>query len=111
MVKNFEDIQKAGKDSVDASMQSFGALLKAFQAIATETADYAKKSFEQGTLATEKLVAAKSFDKVLEIQTDYAKNAYEGFVAQATKLGQLYADLAQEAYKPYEGQWAKATVK
>jgi hypothetical protein len=108
MVKNIEDMQKAGKDSVDASMQSLSAMSKAFQAIATETADYARKSFEQSSVATEKLVAAKSFDKVLEIQTNYAKNAYEGFVAQATKIGQLYADLAQEAYRPFESQWAKA---
>ena len=111
MVKNFEDMQKVGKDSVDASMQSLGAVSKAFQAIATETADYAKKSFEQGSVAAEKLVAAKSFDKVLEIQTDYAKTAYESFIAQATKIGQLYADLAQEVYKPIESQWAKATAK
>ena len=111
MVKNFEDMQKVGKDGVDASMQSLGAVSKAFQAIATETADYAKKSFEQSTAAAEKLVAAKSFDKVLEIQSDYAKTAYEGFVAQATKLGQLYADLAQEAYRPFESQWTKATAK
>jgi hypothetical protein len=110
MVKNFDDIQKVGKDNVDASLKSFGAMSKGFQAIAVETADYAKKAFEQGTAATEKLVAAKSLDKVLEIQAEYAKDTYEAFVSQATKIGQLYADLAQEAYKPFESQWAKATA-
>jgi hypothetical protein len=110
MVKNLEDMQKVGKDNVDASLKSFGALSKGFQAIAVETADYAKKAFEQGTAATEKLVAAKSLDKVLEIQSEYVKDAYETFVSQTTKIGQLYADLAQEAYKPFEGQWTKATA-
>ena len=57
----------------------------------------------------EKLFGAKSLDKAIEIQTDYAKTAYEGFVAQATKIGELYADLAKETYKPYEGFVAKAT--
>lgn len=109
MVKNFEDVQKAGKDGIEASMQSFGAVSKGFQAIAAESADYAKKMFEQGSAATERLVTAKSLDKVLEVQADYAKQAYEGFVAQTSKLGQLYADLAQEAYKPFEAQWARAT--
>ena len=33
------------------------------------------------------------------------------FIAQATKFGQLYADLAQEVYKPMEAHWAKATAK
>ena len=38
------------------------------------------------------------------------KSAYEGFVAQSAKVGQLYVDLAQELYKPFESQWTKATA-
>jgi len=57
----------------------------------------------------EKLFGAKTFEKAIEIQTDYAKSAYEGFVAQATKIGELYADLAKETYKPFEAYVAKAT--
>jgi len=37
------------------------------------------------------------------------KSTYEGFVAEATKLGELYADLAKESYKPFESYLAKAT--
>ena len=81
MIKNFEDVQKISKDNMDATMKSFGALSKATQAIATEVADYSKKSFEDGTKVMEKLLGAKSIDKAIEIQTDYAKTAYEGFVA------------------------------
>ena len=109
MIKNIEDVQKLGKDNMDATMKSFGMLSKATQAIATEVADYSKKSFEDGSKVMEKLLGAKSIDKAIEIQTDYAKTAYEGFVAQATKLGELYADLAKETYKPFEAYVAKAT--
>ena len=73
-----------------------------------ELADYSKKVFEEGTAATEKLLGAKSIDKAMEIQTDYAKSAYEGFVAQATKISELYADLAKETYKPFEAFAVKA---
>jgi hypothetical protein len=109
MIKNFDEMQKLGKDNVDATLKSFGALSKASQSIAAEVADYSKKSFEDGTKVLEKLFGAKSLDKAIEIQTDYAKTAYEGFVAQATKIGELYADLAKETYKPYETFVAKAT--
>jgi len=111
MIKNFDDMQKLGKDNMDASMKSFGAVSKSFQAIAVEAADYAKKAFEEATAVSEKLAAAKSPDKVMEVQADYLKTAYEGFVAQSAKVSQLYVDLAQELYKPYEAQWAKATAK
>jgi hypothetical protein len=110
MVKNFEDIQKYGKDNMDATMKAWDQLSKGVQAIAAETADYSKKSYEEGTAAFEKLLGAKSLDKAIEIQTAYAKAAYEGFVAQATKIGELYADLAKESCKPFENFVGKASV-
>jgi hypothetical protein len=111
MLKNFEEIQKLGKDHVDTTMKQLGTISKGWQAIATEYTGYSKKSFEAGSAALEKLLGAKSLDKAIEIQSEYAKTAYEGFVAQATKLGELYTDLAKETYKPFEGLVAKATAK
>ena len=101
-----DTIQKFSKDNADAALKSFGVVSKGAQAIAVETADYAKKSFEQSTATLEKLVGAKTLDKAIEIQTDY-----EGFVAQSTRLGELYASLAKEAFKPYEGLVAVANGK
>jgi hypothetical protein len=112
MVKNIDEFQQLGKDNMDATLKSFGALSKSVQAIAVEMADYSKKVFEQGTAATEKLIGAKSLEKAFEVQSDYVKSAYEGFVAEATKLSELYADLAKEAYRPFESQFGKvASVK
>jgi phasin family protein len=108
MINNFEEIQKFNKDNMDVAMKSFGTVSKTFQAIATEVTDYSKKSFEDGTAALEKLMSAKSVEKAIEVQTDFVKSAYEGFVAEATKLGDMYSDLAKETYKPIEGLMAKA---
>ena len=109
MLKNFDEMQKFGKDNMDATMKSFGAASKGFQAIAAEVTNYSKKSFEDGTAAMERLLGAKTLEKAIEVQSDYVKTAYEGFVAEATKLGELYADLAKESYKPFEGYLAKVT--
>jgi hypothetical protein len=108
MLTNFDDMQKLGKDNVDVALKQFGTVSKSVQAIATEFADYSKKSFEDSTAAFEKLMGAKSFEKAVEIQSDYVKTAYEGFIAEATKLGELYTDLAKESYKPFENLAAKA---
>ena len=109
MVKNFEDLQQVGKENVDLALKSMGAVSKGAQAIAVEVADYSKKAFEDGTAALEKLFGVKSFEGAIEVQTEYAKSAYEGFVAKASKIGELYADLAKESYKPFEGYLAKVT--
>ena len=109
MVKSLEDMQKFGKDGVEATLRSFDAYAKNAQSIAQELADYSKKSVDEGTKTVEKLFGAKSFENAIEIQNAYLKSAYEGFVSQATKVGSLYADLARETYRPFESQVAKAT--
>jgi hypothetical protein len=109
MVKTFDDMQKTSNANVDATMYSFEGVTKATQAIATEIADYTKRSFENGTKTMENLLGAKSLDKAFEVQSEYAKSAYEDYVSCATKLGALYTDLAKEAFKPYQGFVARAT--
>jgi len=109
MLTNFDEMQKLGKDNVEATLRSFGVASKGLQAIAAEVTNYSKKSFEDGTAAVERLMGAKTLEKAIEVQTDYVKTAYEGFVAQATKIGELYADIAKESYKPFEGYLAKVT--
>jgi hypothetical protein len=97
-----DDIQKASNASLDATNQSFERVTKATQAIVSEIADYSKRSFEHGTKAMENLLGVKSPDKAIEVQSEYAKAAYEGYVTHASKLGELYTNLAKEAFKPCE---------
>src|SRR5262245_18787269 len=108
MTQTFEDAGKYGKEFVDNGLKSFASFSKGVQAIAVEATEYTKKSFEAGSSAFEKLVAARTLEKAIEVQTDYAKQAYEGFVTQATKIGELYAEVAKDAYKPFESMVAKA---
>lgn len=108
MMQSFEDVSKAGKEFMDSGLKNVASFSKSFQAITVEATEYSKKAFETGSATAEKLVSAKSLEKAFEIQTDYAKQAYEGFVAQATKMSELYADMAKEAYKPFESAVAKA---
>ncbi len=107
MFASFESFQQKGQENLDLALKSVNALNKGWQEIAKEAADYAKNSFETASSATEKLVATKSAEKAIEVQSDYAKGAYESFVARATRMGELYADIAKEAYKPFESVMPK----
>jgi phasin family protein len=110
MTMSTDEINKLGKDSMELAMNSFGAWSKSAQAIAAEVADYSKKSVEGSAAHWEKLAGAKSLEKALEVQSEYLKSSYEGFVAEATKLGELYLDFAKEAYKPFESAYAKVSA-
>lgn len=105
-----EDVYRIDEDSMDLALTSFGAWTKGAQAIAVEFVDYAKKSAERSAAAWEKLLGAKSLEKAMEVQSEYMKSAYEDFVAEATTLGELYVDLAKEAYKPFDRAFAKPTL-
>jgi hypothetical protein len=108
MVQNFDDMQKLGKNNLEATVKSFDALSKSAQAIAVEVVDYSKKSFEDGSKTLEKLLGVKTLDQAITIQTDFAKTAYEGFVSQVTKIGELYSELFKETYKSFESNLPKA---
>jgi phasin family protein len=73
---------------------------KGLQAIASETMDYTKKSFEKSRALVEKLMAVKTIDEAIKLQSDFAKSAYEDFVAQASKIGEMYSSLAKDALRP-----------
>jgi hypothetical protein len=105
-----EDVQNFGKSSMDMALTSLDAWTRGTQAIAVEVVDYSKKSAESSAAAWEKLMGSKSLEKALEVQSQYLRSSYEDFVAEATKLGELYVDLAKQAYKPFEGVVAKASA-
>jgi hypothetical protein len=103
----FDGANMFGKEFIDTSVKSFASLSQAAQAIVAETSDYTRRSYEAGAATLEQLAAARSLETAFEIQTDYARKAYEGFVAESAKLSSLYADMAKEAYKPFESMVAK----
>ena len=70
------------------------------KAIATAHADFAKTSFEQGKTYVEQLAQVKSLDKAVELHNQYAKTAYETFVAEANKISDLYKELTKEVFAP-----------
>jgi hypothetical protein len=101
------DFQKMGKDNYDAMVRSYGELNKGLQAIAARWTAFSKDAFEDATRTFEKLVGVKSFEQAVEIQSAYAKRAYDSWVSEATKIGEMYADVAREAYKPVDKAVAK----
>ncbi len=100
MSVNFPDIKAFGTAPFEAFTAATDTSTKGLQAIAAETTDYPKKSFEKSRAHFEKLIGVKKFEEAIQLQSDFAKSAYEDFVAQATKMGELYSSFAKEAFKP-----------
>ena len=100
---------QAGNKQADPAIASGNALSVDFQTLATAYGNYTKKSFEQTQAFVEKLSGVRSLDKAVEIQTEFAKQAYETFVTESQKIRELYSGLARQSFKPLESLVAKAS--
>src|SRR5665213_4579794 len=78
------------------------------QTIANAYRDYTRKSLAETTCFVEQLTGARSLDKAMEIQTEFARQAYATFVAQSQKICELHGELAKQALKPLERLVTKA---
>jgi Phasin protein len=77
--------------------------------IATAYGDYTTRSFEEGMSFVGKLMAVRSLDKAIEVQTEFARQAYANFFAQSQRICELYGELAKQAFRPWERFAAKVT--
>ncbi|MGX1308284.1 hypothetical protein AB7M35_003042 [Amorphus suaedae] len=107
MTNGLEQFQTIGKEGLEAAMKSLGVAQEGCQAITAELAGYSRKSLEDGSAALEKMMAAPSVEKAVETQITYAKSAYEGMVGEMTRLGELYAAVAQGLFQTAGGVTAK----
>jgi hypothetical protein len=77
--------------------------------IANAYGAYTGKSVEQTCSFLEKLAAVRSLDKAFEVQTEFAKQAFETFFAESRKIHELYSELARQRVVHLEGFVARIT--
>ena len=106
-MSNAEQIQQATKDFGEAATVSAHTFATSFQTVASAHADLAKKLMQHGSEFISQLTSVKEPARLMELQSEYAKNAYETFVAEAKRISELYADLFKQTTKPFEDLIAK----
>ena len=74
----------------------------ALAAIAQAYDDYSRKSWHAGRFLVERLIAVRSFDEAIEIQGEFAKQAYANFATQSQKICVLYGEWAQQLFRPLD---------
>jgi hypothetical protein len=79
------------------------------QTIANAYGDYTRRSLEETRSFVERLKGAKSLDKAMEVQTEFAHHAFEIFVAESQKIYGLHKELAKQTMKPLEGLMNRPT--
>ncbi|SHI16175.1 phasin family protein [Bradyrhizobium erythrophlei] len=81
------------------------------QTIANAYVDYTRKSLQESRSFAEKLMGVRSFDKAIEVQTEFARQSVANFVAGSQKICELYGKLATQMVRPWEGLAANVVAR
>ena len=101
--------QVAPEDASIAAIAPADSCPSSIQTIADAYRDCTKKSFQETGSIVEKLMGVHSFDKAIEVQIEFARQAYANFVAESLKIFELYSELAKQIFRPWEGFAAQLT--
>ena len=109
-IVGYDNMVGYGKDTAEAMIKSATAAGKGAETLHNEIYAYAKQSMEDTITAGKAILGAKSVHEAIEVQTDYAKSAFENYVAELSKFNQLMTAVAKDSYAPIQGR-AQAWVE
>jgi phasin family protein len=103
-VKGYEQFVAFGKDTAEAVLKSANVAGKGIETINTTVFTYSRQSIEDGFAATKAMLASKTVQDFIEIQTGFAKTAFETYVAEWNKLRDMAMDTAKAASEPIQAR-------
>jgi len=103
-VKGYDQFLGFGKETVEAYTKAANVAAKGAETLHNEIFAYSKQSMEDTMAAAKALMTTKSVHEAFELQSDFAKTQFEGYVAQMTKLGEIYVAAAKDSFAPIQGR-------
>ena len=95
--------QDAATTGLKATSRSVGDFNDGFRQVADEMNAYSVRSLEQVFHAWQQFLDAGPLRQVVELQTRYSQNtqnAYEAYVGEISRLGEMYLDVTRRVSKP-----------
>ena len=108
MFRGYDDIASLNKQGVEAAMKAGNIWAQGYEKLGKAYFGYAQESAERGAEAAKAMMKAKTVQDVVDVQTDYAKQGFDYFVAEGTKMSEMSATVATEAMEPLQKQFDSA---
>jgi len=94
------EVNTYSKKNLEAVVASVTAATKGAEALGAQVMAFSKKSMEEQVAAAKALAGAKSVQEAVELQTAWVKAAMEGYMAEASKMGEVVAASVKDSVKP-----------
>jgi hypothetical protein len=99
MFMNPQQLGGAGLTQFEALAAAATSATQGFWTITKETSGYSQRSFANAFAFSEKLSRARKLDEIIQLNFDFAKASLDDFTAQVTKVGNIYADIANQTMR------------
>jgi phasin family protein len=103
-MKGYDAVLGYNKDTAEAVMKSATVAGKSIESINSELYSFSKQSIEDSVAATKAVMGSKSVHEAFEFQTDFAKSAFEAYVAELSKISELATSATKETFAPFKGR-------
>ncbi len=108
---NYAGVADYNKDFKDAVQASSTAITENAEAATKAMTEYAKGAVEEGLSMANRLFGAKTFQDVINVQTDWAKASFDRFKAESTNMQERSLKAASEAAAPFNAGTTAAFEK
>ena len=102
--KGYDQLFSYGKDTMEAYLKSANVAGKGAETLHNEIYSFSKQAIEDQMAQAKALMASKAVHEAFEMQSDFAKSAFDAYVGQMTKLGEIFASTSKEAIEPLQGR-------
>lgn len=106
-----EELVDFAKGNVEAVIASSKVAAKASESLGQEAAEYGKKHFDAATTAFKSFATVKSPTELFQLQSEYAKSAFDSMVAEASRVSESLMKVAGDVAQPLSTRYALAAEK
>ena len=109
--KFVEEMTDLTKGNVEAIVASSRVAAKGAETLGQEAVEYGKKSFETASATFKSFASVKSPSEFYQLQSDYAKTAFDSAITEASKVSEQLVKLTSEIFQPISTRYSVAMEK
>jgi phasin family protein len=106
--KSMEEMNSFARGNVEAMVEAGRVAAKGMETMTQHVVEMAKKNAEATTTAVRSFAGAKNANELIQLQSDFARMQFDKFVADSSKMTEMFVKLAGEAFEPISNRFAVA---
>jgi phasin family protein len=106
-----EEMTDLARGNVEAFVASSKVAARGVEQLSQEAAEFGRRSFEQASATFRSFSEVRSPADLFRLQSDFARQAFDGLVAESSKVSETVLKLAGEVAEPITSRYAVAAER